>query len=228
MGIMNAPMMLAASSGDDVDFMVHGLIPLKFFGHKVWITTTHVTTLIVMVFIIVLALIARHAVLHGDEKPSGLQNFVEMVVEMLDNLVKGNMGRHWRPFVNYIGNYDYYLEKKEELTAKYAPVSPETSVNSKVTNPNTFSESQEPFGQKLSWQEQKEAQARERKRKNDLKKTEERIAVLETRNQEIDELMTQEDIYSNSVKCQELAIEKSSNEEELETLYEQWADLAEE
>ena len=63
---------------------------------------------------------------------------------------------------------------------------------------------------------------------DNLKKTEERIAVLETRNQEIDELMTQEDIYSNSVKCQELAIEKSSNEEELETLYEQWADLAEE
>lgn len=131
-------------------------------------------------------------------------------------------------FVNYIGNYDYYLEKKEELTAKYAPVSLETSVNSKVTNPNISSESQEPLGQKLSWQEQKEAQARERKRKNDLKKTEERIAVLETRNQEIDELMTQEDIYSNSVKCQELAVEKSSNEEELETLYEQWADLAEE
>ena len=109
MGIMNAPMMLAASSGDDVDFMVHGLIPLKFFGHKVWITTTHVTTLIVMVFIIVLALIARHAVLHGDEKPSGLQNFLEMIVEVLDNLVKGSMGRHWRPFVNYIGTIMVFI-----------------------------------------------------------------------------------------------------------------------
>ena len=105
MGIMNAPMMLAASSGDDVDFMVHGLIPLKFFGHKVWITTTHVTTLIVMVFIIVLALIARHAVLHGDEKPSGLQNFVEMIVEMLDNLVKGSMGRHCKLHWNDHGLY---------------------------------------------------------------------------------------------------------------------------
>ena len=80
---------------------------------------------------------------------------------------------------------------------------------------------------KLSWQEQKEAQARERKRKNDLKKTEDRIAVLEGRNQEIDELMTHEEVYSNSVRCQELAEEKAQNETELEELYERWEELAE-
>ena len=130
-------------------------------------------------------------------------------------------------FVNYIGNYDYYLEKKEELTEKYAPAaSGDSSDSTNVVS--SSAETQETSDRKLSWQEQKEAQARERKRKNDLKKTEERIAVLETRNQEIDELMTQEEIYSNSVKCQELATEKSSNEEELEALYEQWAELAEE
>ena len=130
-------------------------------------------------------------------------------------------------FVNYIGNYDYYLEKKEELTEKYAPAaSGDSSDSTNVVSSSV--ETQETSDRKLSWQEQKEAQARERKRKNDLKKTEERIAVLETRNQEIDELMTQEEIYSNSVKCQELATEKSSNEEELEVLYEQWAELAEE
>ena len=58
---------------------------------------------------------------------------------------------------------------------------------------------------KLSWQEQKEAQAKERKRQNELKKTEERITLLEERDGEIDSLMMQEEIFTNSVKCQELA-----------------------
>ena len=95
--------MIAAVSGSDVDFMVHGLIPLRFMGGQVWITTTHVTTLIVMIFILILAAAARKAILEGSEKPAGVQNFVEMLVETLDGLVKGSMGRHWRPFVNYIG-----------------------------------------------------------------------------------------------------------------------------
>lgn len=122
-------------------------------------------------------------------------------------------------FINYIGNYDYYLEKKDELTAIYT---------SQTTQEKTTAAAQtEVSNSKLSWQEQKEEQARLRKRLNDLKKTEERIALLEERNAEIDELMTHEDIYTNSVKCQELAHEKSSNEEELESLYEKWESLAE-
>lgn len=122
-------------------------------------------------------------------------------------------------FVNYIGNYDYYLEKKEELTAAYAaPITAE--------NPVVLSTSQEaPSDSKLSWQEQKEQQAKERKRKNELKKTEDRIAVLEERNEEIDMLMTQEEVYSNSVKCQEFALEKDANNNELEELYENGKNL---
>lgn len=140
-------------------------------------------------------------------------------------------------FVNYIGNYDYYLEKREELTAVYAgggknisrtsapdhvaqnTVSPDKA--SLSVNSNSQSDS------KLSWQEQKEIQAKERKRKNDLKKTEEQISVLEERNIEIDELITHEDVYSNSVKCQELEKEKNQNNAQLEELYEKWEELAE-
>lgn len=125
-------------------------------------------------------------------------------------------------FVNYIGNYDYYLEKKGILTAAYSSAAPTASVSSAVSN--TPSETSET---KLDWKAQKEAQAKERKRQNDLKKTEERITVLEERDAEIDELMTQEDVYSNSVKCQELAKEKAGIAAELETLYEKWEELAE-
>ena len=132
-------------------------------------------------------------------------------------------------FVNYIGNYDYYLEKKEELTLAYTG-SAKSPTGGFV---NTQSQNFEPTASevtsdsKASWQEQKEQQARERKRKNELKKTEEQIAYLEERNQEIDEQMTLEEVYTNSVKCQELAIEKDQNNSELELLYEKWEELAE-
>lgn len=120
-------------------------------------------------------------------------------------------------FINYIGNYDYYLEKKDALNAIHL------SATANVPVINNITESQG----KQDWKAMKEEQARQRKRQNDLKKTEDRIAVLEDRNSEIDELMTNEDVYTNSVRCQELAKEKQTNEEELEELYLKWEELAE-
>ena len=65
------------------------------------------------------------------------------------------------------------------------------------------------------------------KRQNDLKKTEDAIAKLEERDSEIDELMTQEEVFTNSVRCRELSEEKAKIAEELETLYMRWEELAE-
>ena len=62
--------------------------------------------------------------------------------------------------VNYIGDYDYYLEKKEELTEKYAPAAAQAVTEAKQASDN-----------KLSWQQQKEEQARQRKRENETKKS---------------------------------------------------------
>ncbi len=111
-------------------------------------------------------------------------------------------------FVNYIGNYDYYLEKKEELTAAYATPASDQTV------PQNTTESA-PSDSKLSWQEQKELQAKERKRKNELKKTEDRIAVLEERNVEIDELMTQEEVYLSWQEQKELQAKERKRKNEL-------------
>ena len=120
--------------------------------------------------------------------------------------------------VNYIGNYDYYLEKREELTRIYVP---ETSVSSVEQSTAAATAS----SGKDEWQKRKEEQARERKRQNDLKKTEDQIQKLEARNQEIDEQMCLESVYTDVAKCMELNKEKTENANKLEALYEVWESL---
>ena len=119
--------------------------------------------------------------------------------------------------VNYIGDYDYYLDKKEELTEKYAPVKEQTTETAQAEVP---SES------KLTWQQQKEEQARKRKQENELKKTEQRIEELETRDKEIDETLVLPDVCTNVGRCAELSREKEKIRQELEELYEIWETLA--
>lgn len=119
--------------------------------------------------------------------------------------------------VNYIGDYDYYLEKKEELTSTYAPgsTSPEAPAEEKAVSEN-----------KLSWQQMKEEQAKKRKREAELKKVEARIEELETRDSEIDETMVLPDVCTNVAECTKLSREKAAIAEELEELYEKWEELA--
>ena len=119
--------------------------------------------------------------------------------------------------VNYIGDYDYYLEKKEELTSTYAPgsTSPEAPAEEKAVSEN-----------KLSWQQMKEEQAKKRKREAELKKVEARIEELETRDSEIDETMVLPDVCTNVAECTKLSREKATIAEELEELYEKWEELA--
>ena len=121
--------------------------------------------------------------------------------------------------VNYIGNYDYYLEKREELTKIYAPEAANASSETK----NSASESV--TNGKDDWQKRKEEQAKKRKQENDLKKTEDQIQKLECRNQEIDEQMCLESVYTDVAKCMELSREKTENTEKLEALYEVWESL---
>lgn len=81
------------SADQEVDFMVHGVFSYKWFGHTVWITTTHVCVLIVFLILGIFALCANRAMKHASDVPTGFQNVVEIIVEMLDNMVKGTMGK---------------------------------------------------------------------------------------------------------------------------------------
>ena len=92
--------------------------------------------------------------------------------------------------------------------------------------PDTFSESR-PSEEKLDWKAQKEEQARIRKRQNDLKKVEEEIHALETRDGEIDALLCEEEIFTDVAKLMELNQEKEAIAGKLESLYKKWEELAE-
>ncbi len=116
--------------------------------------------------------------------------------------------------INYIGNYDYYLEKVEELTRIYGnAATPETAVN--------VSASKEDRARR------KEEQARKKRLQNELKKTEERISELEERDREIDGLLLKKEVFSDVERCTELTIEKAAVAEELEQLYARWEELSE-
>lgn len=117
--------------------------------------------------------------------------------------------------INYLGNYDYYLEKKADLSA---------SSLSNAASPKK----EEPVSEtKLNWQAQKEAQAKQRKKENDLRKCEEAISSLEGKLSEIDAAMTLPEIATDVAKLQELTKNQEEINTQLALLYDQWETLAE-
>ena len=173
-----------------------------------------------------------------------------MSKEILENAIQNYTGTvlyvsHDRYFINktatkildltsgkliaYDGNYDYYLEHKENMerlhlqgigygvgktpAAKNAPV--------------TASAEPESAG-KTDWKQQKEEQAKARKRQNDLKRIEAEIERLEARSEELDVLLADEAVYTNHTKLLEVTKEKDETAERLLELMEQWEELADE
>lgn len=119
--------------------------------------------------------------------------------------------------VNYIGNYDYYLEKRDILTTKTFPATTgSSSADTAVKN------------SKISWQQSREEQNRLKKRKNEIKRTEERISVVEERLSAIDAEYSDPSIGSNTARLMELHNESAGLQKELDELYEHWDSLMEE
>ena len=167
--------------------------------------------------------------------------------------------------MNYIGNYDYYLEKKETQEKAYlasaAQAANRSAKSSGAGNTGTSSHLTAAAGAnptalsgngtgtsaassasavtaavqaaasassgKLDWKQQKEEQTRLRKKQNELKRVEEEIHTLETRDQEIDALLCDETVFSDVPRLMELNKEKEELNAKLEGLYEKWEELAE-
>lgn len=133
-----------------------------------------------------------------------------------------------KAMLSYDGNYDYYLEKHEEMERVYLAGEGYGTKKQGIykdapaaTSTPTVTEN------KLDWKQQKEEQAKQRKRQNDLKKTEDEIAALEARSATLDEELANPDNFSDHTKLLALNTEKQQIENRLEELMELWSELAE-
>ena len=126
--------------------------------------------------------------------------------------------------VNYIGNYDYYLEKHDELTRIYVEAEPKAQA-AQMTE-QTVAQDGSGTDKKADWQAQKAEQARIRKLENTLKKAEERIAELEDLIAGIDEECADPTNATNSAKLGELTGRQNEYRSELEKCYEEWEQVS--
>ena len=121
---------------------------------------------------------------------------------------------------SYLGNYDYYLEKRPVLAVTDTSSAFPSSVSSSEKG------SVQPSDRKQEWKARKEEQAALRKKENALKKAEQKISSIEKRLSVLDEEMARPENCTNSVKLQELQSEKDNLELKLLELMELWEELS--
>ena len=93
----------------EVDFMIKGVFSFNIGETKVWITTTHICLLIVMLTLMIFALCANRCMKHASDVPTGFQNIIEIIIDFLDGIVKGTMGKNAPGFLNYIGTIFIFI-----------------------------------------------------------------------------------------------------------------------
>ena len=122
-------------------------------------------------------------------------------------------------FDNYIGNYDYYIEKKEDVRA-YGELQQKDKIPIEAIDPETLQRLEEKESKRLDWENQKELSAKRRKWQNALQKAEEKIAELEERKEAL--IASMEEVGSDVGRLMEIHREQEAIDKELEEQYALW------
>ena len=122
-------------------------------------------------------------------------------------------------FDNYIGNYDYYIEKKEDVRA-YGELQQKDKIPIEAIDPETLQRLEEKESKRLDWENQKELSAKRRKWQNALQKAEEKITELEERKEALTASM--EEVGSDVGRLMEIHREQEAIDKELEEQYALW------
>lgn len=135
-------------------------------------------------------------------------------------------------FINYAGNYDYYLEKKADpsfdpLKSVSGTAAAKNSTSNEAAEKLKSYIASEEARAGLSFEEQKERRARRQKMVSELSRIEKEIQRLEQEGFETEELMSHPEIAVNSARLNELAEKKQELDEMLTVLYDAWEKTSE-
>ncbi|OON96977.1 MAG: ABC transporter [Epulopiscium sp. Nele67-Bin005] len=112
----------------------------------------------------------------------------------------------------FLGDYDYYIEKKKEQDSNFEPSLQVTEVKAQAS--------------KADWQKSKELQTQIRRLKTQIEKTEQNISDIEAQIEDIDNQLCQEEVYSDFERSKQLTDDKENFENEMAALYEKWEELS--
>ena len=101
--------MILLSATKSLSFMIKGIYKYNLFGHEVWITTTTISLMVVVVAILIFGVFARRALMKADDNIGAFQNFLEYAYELLETMAGGILGENSYRFINYIGTIFLFI-----------------------------------------------------------------------------------------------------------------------
>ena len=101
--------MILLSATNSLSFMIKGIYKYNLFGHEVWITTTTISLMVVVIAILIFGVFARRALMKADDNIGAFQNFLEYIYELLENMAGSILGSNSYRFINYIGTIFIFI-----------------------------------------------------------------------------------------------------------------------
>ena len=101
--------MILLSATNSLSFMIKGIYKYNLFGHEVWITTTTISLMVVVIAILIFVVFARRALMKADDNIGAFQNFLEYIYELLENMAGSILGSNSYRFINYIGTIFIFI-----------------------------------------------------------------------------------------------------------------------
>ena len=94
---------------EGLDFSNKYVLPVHIGGEEFYITQSIISTWIVMLVLIILALVVRFYISRFKAIPKGFQNVIELIVEVVNSFTISTMGERNKRFASFYGSVFLFI-----------------------------------------------------------------------------------------------------------------------